>query len=45
MENSVVAKASHAARINVAKGQILEIINVEGTQICDFFAFSVSYSF
>ena len=40
MENSVVAKASHAARINVAKGQILEIINVEGTQICDFFAFN-----
>jgi uncharacterized protein YcgI (DUF1989 family) len=42
MEQSVTVKASHANRINVAKGQLLEVINVEGTQICDFFAFNAA---
>jgi uncharacterized protein YcgI (DUF1989 family) len=40
MESEVLIKAAHGGRINVAAGQILEIENVEGTQICDFWAFS-----
>lgn len=40
MEQSVTVKAAHANRIDVAAGQLLEIVNVEGTQICDFFAFN-----
>jgi hypothetical protein len=40
MEKSVIVKAAHANRIDVAAGQLLEILNLEGTQICDFFAFS-----
>jgi uncharacterized protein YcgI (DUF1989 family) len=36
----VLIKASHGGRIDVAAGQILEIENVEGTQILDFFAFN-----
>lgn len=37
----VLIKAEHGGRIEVGRGQILEIINVEGQQICDFFAFAV----
>ena len=40
MDKEVLIKAAHGGRINVAAGQILEIENVEGTQICDFFAFN-----
>lgn len=36
----VVIKGAHGGRIEMKKGQILEIINVEGTRICDFFAFN-----
>ena len=36
----VVIKGAHGGRIEMKEGQILEIINVEGTQICDFFAFN-----
>jgi uncharacterized protein YcgI (DUF1989 family) len=42
MEQSVLVKASHANRINVAQGQLVEIVNVAGTQICDFFAFNAA---
>lgn len=37
--NSVLIKGGHGGRIEVGKGQLLEILNVEGEQICDFFAF------
>jgi uncharacterized protein len=40
MTREVLVKAAHADRIDVAAGELLEIINVEGTQICDFFAFN-----
>ncbi|MGH7490012.1 MAG: DUF1989 domain-containing protein [bacterium] len=39
MEKEVVVKAGHGGRVDVASGQILEIENVEGAQILDFFAF------
>jgi uncharacterized protein len=38
----LLIKAEHGGRIEVAKGQILEVINVEGQQICDFFAFNAA---
>ena len=38
--SDLLIKGAHGGRIEVKKGQILEIINVEGTQICDFFAFN-----
>jgi uncharacterized protein YcgI (DUF1989 family) len=40
MEKSVLIKGAHANRIHVAHGQLLEIVNVKGAQICDFFAFN-----
>jgi uncharacterized protein len=40
MANEVLIKAAHGGRINVAADEILEIENVEGTQICDFWAFN-----
>ena len=42
MQNEALVKASHANRIDVKAGQILEIVNVEGTQVCDFFAFNAA---
>jgi uncharacterized protein len=36
----VLIKAAHGGRISVRRGQLLEILNVEGQQICDFFAFN-----
>jgi uncharacterized protein YcgI (DUF1989 family) len=36
----VLIKGGHGGRIDVEKGQFLEILNVEGQQICDFFAFN-----
>jgi uncharacterized protein YcgI (DUF1989 family) len=36
----VTIKAAHGGKIEVEKGQLLEIVNVEGEQICDFFAFN-----
>jgi uncharacterized protein YcgI (DUF1989 family) len=40
MTNEVLIKGRHGGRIDVRKGQLLEILNVEGQQICDFFAFN-----
>lgn len=37
--HSVLIKGGYGGRIEVGKGQLLEILNVEGEQICDFFAF------
>lgn len=42
MANEVTAKGAHGARIDVPKGHYLEILNVEGTQVCDFFAFNAT---
>jgi uncharacterized protein YcgI (DUF1989 family) len=39
--SEVLIKAEFGGRIDVRKGQFLEIVNVEGQQICDFFAFNV----
>ena len=39
MSREVLIEAARAARINVHAGERLEIINLEGQQICDFFAF------
>jgi uncharacterized protein len=36
----VLIKGAHGGRIEMKAGEIIEIINVEGTQICDFFAFN-----
>ena len=38
--NSIVVKGGHAGRINIDSGQVIEIINLQGKQVCDFFAFS-----
>jgi uncharacterized protein len=38
--SEIVIKGAYGAGIELNEGQILEIINVEGTQICDFFAFN-----
>ena len=35
----VLVKGGHWGRIEVPAGGLLEIVNVEGCQICDFFAF------
>ncbi len=35
----VLVKGGHWGRIGVPAGGLLEIVNVEGRQICDFFAF------
>ena len=42
MVASVVIAGAHGGRINVAAGQLIEIVNVEGKQVCDFFAFNAS---
>jgi uncharacterized protein YcgI (DUF1989 family) len=39
MARELVIEAYSGGKIDVKKGQVLEIINVEGEQICDFFAF------
>jgi uncharacterized protein len=36
----VLIKAQHGGRVDVRKGQLLEVFNVEGQQICDFWAFN-----
>src|SRR5262245_40497149 len=36
----LLIKAEHGGRINVKKSELLEIVNVRGQQICDFFAFN-----
>jgi uncharacterized protein YcgI (DUF1989 family) len=38
--SEVLIKAEHGGRIEVRMGQFLEIVNIEGQQICDFFAFN-----
>ncbi len=38
--DTVIIKAGYGGRIRVKEGQYLDIINVEGEQICDFFAFN-----
>jgi uncharacterized protein YcgI (DUF1989 family) len=36
----VLIEGGYGGRIDVGKGQVLEILNVEGQQVCDFFAFN-----
>ncbi len=36
----VIIAAAHGGRIDVKRGQLLEVVNLEGEQICDFFAFN-----
>jgi uncharacterized protein YcgI (DUF1989 family) len=36
-----LVEGGRGGRIDVKKGQLLEIINVEGKQVCDFFAFNL----
>ena len=38
----VLIKGGHGGRIEARKGQIIEIINIDGQQICDFFAFNMA---
>jgi uncharacterized protein YcgI (DUF1989 family) len=38
----VLIKGGYGGRLDVAEGEVLEIFNVEGQQICDFFAFNAS---
>lgn len=35
-------QGGHGGRIEVVRGQLLEIVNVEGKQVCDFFAFNAN---
>jgi uncharacterized protein len=39
--NQITIKGAHAGRIEVRKGQIIEISTVAGNQVCDFFAFNL----
>ncbi len=39
---SVLIKGGHAGRTEVRQGQLLEVVNVEGNQVCDFFAFNLA---
>jgi|SRR5215475_1084492 len=36
----MLVEGGRGGRIDLKKGQLLEIINVEGRQVCDFFAFN-----
>ena len=36
----VLIEGGHSGRIEVKKGQVLAIVNVDGKQVCDFFAFN-----
>lgn len=40
MASEVLIKGGYGGRIDVKKGRLLEVINVDGQQICDFFAFN-----
>lgn len=40
--SEVLVKGGYGGRIDVKAGQLLEIFNVEGQQVCDFFAFSAA---
>jgi uncharacterized protein YcgI (DUF1989 family) len=42
MATETMIKGGHAGRIEVAPGQLLEVVNVEGKQVCDFFAFNIN---
>jgi uncharacterized protein YcgI (DUF1989 family) len=39
--NSITIKGGHAGRIEVRKGQIIEISTLAGHQVCDFFGFNL----
>ena len=42
MVAETVIEGARAGRIEVPIGQLLEIVNVEGKQVCDFFAFNAN---
>ena len=39
---SVLIEGGHAGRTAVREDQLLEVVNVEGNQVCDFFAFNLA---
>ena len=39
MARQIIVKGGHGGRLDVDAGQSLEILNLQGRQICDFFAF------
>lgn len=40
MATELLIKGGYGGKVDVKEGQLLEIVNVEGQQICDFFAFN-----
>ena len=40
LASEVLIKGGHGGRVDIKMGQLLEVKNVDGNQICDFFAFS-----
>ena len=38
--NSIVVKGGYGGRIDVARSRIVEVVNLQGGQVCDFFAFN-----
>ena len=38
--NSVIVRGGYGGRIDAARNQIIEIVNLQGGQVCDFFAFN-----
>jgi len=42
MTRELLIKAGHGGRLEVREGELLEVVNVEGQQICDFFAFKAN---
>ena len=37
---SLIVKGGHGGRIDIDEGQLIEVVNIQGKQVCDFFAFS-----
>ena len=37
---SIIVKGGFGGRVDVARNQVIEIVNLQGGQVCDFFAFN-----
>ena len=38
--NSIIVKGGYGGRLEVRRSQTIEVVNVQGGQVCDFFAFN-----
>ncbi len=42
MTRELLIEAGYGGRLDLREGELLEVVNVEGQQICDFFAFNAN---